>query len=51
MAPLFTRLIWYIGSEHVLVFEVMLGLCLAFVVDLWRMFRKALKLAEERETR
>ena len=46
MAPLFTKLTWYIGSEHVLVFEIMLGLALAFVVHTWWMIRKALKEAQ-----
>ena len=48
-APLFTKLTWYIGSEHVLVFELMLALCLAFILDTWRMFRKALKTAEKED--
>jgi hypothetical protein len=38
--PLFTELTWYIGSEHVVVFEVLLGACLVFIVDIWRMMRK-----------
>ena len=46
MAPLLTKLTWYIGSEHILVFEVLLGLCLVFVIDLWWMFRKWVRLTE-----